>query len=104
MKKRTELLNQYLKNKPMNKIIETLKTIPPQKIVGYILLTPPLYSVMMFFTHPPYFISGNVVGFQYNSVWTGVFHHSDGVAYMSALPFYLGLMAITGAYLIKDKK
>jgi hypothetical protein len=34
-------------------------------------------------------------------LWTG---YGYGYGYTSALPFYFGLMALAGAYLIKDKK
>jgi hypothetical protein len=76
---------------------ERIKATPLDKIIGYILLAPPIFSVLMFFAYPPKFNKNERYN-SYRSVWTG---NSQSP---SALPFYLGLMAMTGAYLIKDKK
>ena len=75
-----------------------------RKIIGYILLTPPVLSVFLFMA--------NIFGFNVTPVfiklaleWTGALNTgSGGGGYTSALPFYFGLMAIAGAYLIKDSK
>ena len=70
------------------------------KIIGYILISPALASVVMFFAQfviDKHFFSE----FFGRNIWTGSM--VDG-GYTSALPFYFGLMAITGAYLIKDRK
>lgn len=79
------------------------------KIIGYILLTPSLISVLMFlsqlfketklFTNFLYTIwTGDVdIGYAFES-------GGGGGGYTSALPLYFGLMAIAGAYLIKDRK
>ncbi len=60
------------------------------KIIGYALLSPALYSLVVFFTHvltTPYYME---------RVWlTGGFS--------STTPLYIGLMSIAGVYLIKDK-
>ncbi len=37
-----------------------------------------------------------------SSDWTTIFNYYDGGGGMSAAPIYLGLMAIVGAYLIKN--
>jgi hypothetical protein len=45
--------------------------------------------------------------FKDSNEWTGTYDYSregGGGGYTSALPFYFGLMAIAGAYLIKNKK
>ena len=93
-----DLLNQYLKNKTMNTVITN--------IIGYILLSPALISVLMFiiqFTEEEKIFKN----FMY-TIWTGNYGYNNetggGGGFTSALPFYFGLMAIAGAYLIKDKK
>ena len=98
MRKKAELLNQYLKNKTMqtdNNLI--------QKVIGYSLLIPPMLGVLIFIIHlfielfidpPEYFVW---------TFWNGKF--GEGTASLpSNIPIYLGLMAIAGAYLIKDNK
>ena len=80
-----------------------IKAIPTDKKIGYILLAPPVISVLLFllelisigeiqtlemFSRGDVWGSGNVI----ESIHT------------SQLPVYFGLMAIAGAYLIKDKK
>lgn len=71
------------------------------QVIGYFLLTPPLASIIIFFIE--LFSNGQLKLFKSlkYSIWTGDF--SDGGGFMSALPVYFGLMAIAGAYLIKDK-
>jgi hypothetical protein len=70
------------------------------EIVGYILLSPALISVLLFFIS--LLTEANTLkGFNYLDEWTG--SYSDGGGYTSALPIYLGLMAISGAYLVKEK-
>ena len=79
------------------------------KIIGYILLTPSLISVLMFLVQ--LFVEAHLFkNFMY-TIWTGDLDigyayesGGGGGGYTSALPFYFGLMAIAGAYLIKDKK
>jgi len=93
-----DLLNQYLKNKTMNTVITN--------IIGYILLSPALISVVMFIAQ---FTTEEKIfkNFMY-TIWTGNYGYNNetggGGGFTSALPFYFGLMAIAGAYLIKDKK
>ena len=76
-----------------------------QKVIGYILLSPALLSVLLFFAQ--LFSKGKILKKLLESIWTG-YWDSDGQGggggYTSALPFYFGLMAIAGAYLIKDTK
>ena len=80
------------------------------KIIGYILITPALISVILFtiqlLTNKDVLVNMNT-----GYVWTGMGdglgygdNYGYGYGYTSALPFYFGLMAIAGAYLIKDKK
>jgi hypothetical protein len=76
------------------------------KIIGYILLSPALVSVLIFFINV---ITGENYLSKLKYVWTGSIkidfeHGGGGGGFTSALPFYFGLMAIAGAYLIKDKK
>ena len=82
------------------------------KVIGYILLSPALTSVVLFFIK--LLVTPNeddrLTRFLYTS-WTGnvlqdvnARHQEFGGSYTSALPFYFGLMAIAGAYLIKDRK
>ena len=79
------------------------------KIIGYILLAPGLISVLLFFIQ--LFAGGERLesqrGFMF-SIWTGSVDfngdHGGGGGFTSALPFYFGLMALAGAYLIKDRK
>ena len=60
------------------------------KIIGYALLSPALYSLVVFF------INVFVIDYYRERVWlTGEFS--------STTPLYIGLMAIAGVYLIKDK-
>lgn len=68
-----------------------------EKIIGYILLVPVVLSVLVFIGTA--FGSTKSFVFTYLSeAWIG---DSDST---SQLPIYFGLMAIAGAYLIKDKK
>jgi hypothetical protein len=75
------------------------------KIIGYILLTPSLISVLMFLAQ---FFKLTELNINFmDTLWTGTWNwggESGGGGYTSALPLYFGLMAIAGAYLIKDKK
>jgi hypothetical protein len=72
-------------------------------VVGCILLIPSLISVLFFFIQ---FIEPNVFKNFKETAWTGDYGYSSsgGGGYASALPIYLGLTAIAGAYLIKDNK
>jgi hypothetical protein len=78
------------------------KDVP--KILGYILLSPALVSVLIFLTQ--LFIDVDILDNFKFTMWTGrVFvNEGGGGGYTSALPFYFGLMAIAGAYLIKERK
>ena len=71
-----------------------------EKIIGWVLFTPPVLSVGLFI------LSATLVGAPLanlqRTTWTGELWNPGG--YTSALPFYFGLMAIAGAYLIKDSK
>jgi hypothetical protein len=80
------------------------------KIIGYILLSPALISVILF-TIQLLTKTEVLANMEIGDVWTGDgygYGYGDnfgyGYGYTSALPFYFGLMAIAGAYLIKDKK
>ena len=79
------------------------------KIIGYILLTPSLISVLMFLSQ--LFKETKLFRNFLSTIWTGNldFNWSSGGGgggggYTSALTLYFGLMAIAGAYLIKDRK
>jgi hypothetical protein len=81
------------------------------KIIGYILLTPAIISVLMFLLQ---LIKKSKVEFFQKFMytpWTGSVDYymkydggGGGGGYSSALPLYFGLMAIAGAYLIKESK
>jgi hypothetical protein len=78
-----------------------------QEIIGYILLAPPTISVILFFLK--FAEVDGLEEFNYDSAWTGSVQYSmedggGGGGYTSALPLYFGLMAIAGAYLIKNSK
>ena len=85
-----------------------------EKIIGYILLSPPILSVLLFFMQQ-FFSADTLTNFSgnYSESWVGDWGANwssygggggGGGGYTSALPFYFGLMAIAGAYLIKDSK
>jgi hypothetical protein len=75
------------------------------KIIGYILITPALISVFVFFLD-----AMDTINFPFNNLhiyWTGHIEYGDGngaAGFTSSLPTYFGLMGIAGAYLIKEKK
>lgn len=72
------------------------------KIIGFILLSPALTSVGLFFIQ--LITKENIIEHFKGTVWTGsVLVAEGGGGYTSGLPFYFGIMALTGAYLIKDK-
>lgn len=63
------------------------------EVIGYILLIPPLLSVIYF--------TGSLFGIDFNNILDKLPY---GNALISSLPVYLGLMAIAGAYLIKPNR
>ena len=70
-------------------------------VLGYILLTPPIIGVAIFILT----LLGDgsyLSSFSIGSFWSG--SRGDDGGYSSPIPIYLGLMAIAGAYLIKDNK
>ena len=74
-----------------------------QQIIGVILLIPPIVSVLFFF------LSNLGLNWKFVQMrnlsceWTAVYGYDQGGGGgMSAAPIYLGLMAIAGAYLIKE--
>ncbi len=72
-----------------------------ERIIGIILLIPPIIGVLLFILNLFSRDLGRIVKLQNLSAeWTGNYS-VDGGGYMSAAPIYLGLMAIAGAYLIK---
>lgn len=77
-----------------------------QKVIGYVLLIPPIMSVAIFVLQ--IFIGEKMQLFSikspfFLSAWTG-FLGGTGGGFFSPLPLYFGIMAIAGAYLIKDNK
>jgi len=72
------------------------------KIIGYIILTPAILSVLLFLAQ--FFSHTDLLEKFRVSLWIGRIGREGGAGYTSALPLYFGLMAIAGAYLIKDKK
>jgi len=74
-----------------------------QKTIGYILLFPPLLSVLLFTINLLVRDSGNIIRmYNLSSEWSGSYGENGG--YMSATPVYFGLMAIAGAYLLSNAK
>ncbi|HTE23659.1 hypothetical protein [Flavitalea sp.] len=72
------------------------------QIIGYVLLAPPLLSVLLFFVNL-FDSTGRIVKLSnLGAHWTGDYA-SDGGGYTSAAPIYLGLMAIAGASLLKSR-
>jgi len=72
------------------------KSIKLEKIIGIILLIPPLLGVI-FFILSIFGASGDIPNLRTLSFdWTGA-----GDGYSSTAPIYLGLMAIAGALLLK---
>jgi hypothetical protein len=75
-----------------------------QEIIGYILLAPPTISVILFFLQ---FTGVDGLKEFHIESWSGTYGYGGeggGGGYTSALPLYFGLMAIAGAYLIKNSK
>jgi hypothetical protein len=69
------------------------------KIVGYILLIPPLLSVFLFLAQ--LFSEDKLLQKKFSfTFWVGYIRDVGG--HTSALPFYFGLMAIAASYLIRD--
>ena len=75
------------------------------KIIGYILLSPALISVLIFFT--PFFTKidfakANINNNKYHFIFIKgmIIGNNGNIGYLA---FYLTLMALVGAYLIKDK-
>jgi hypothetical protein len=89
----------------MKKTIEKIMRIwtsfglqPNEKRIGIILLVPPIISVLAFII--TFFTAYNPLSnFEYADQWTG---QANEGGYSSALPNYFGLMAIAGAYLIRN--
>lgn len=89
-----------------------VKNTPPRKKIGFTLLLPAIWSVISFSLitvfgenlndDPIYddpFIESRVQMENFGADWTG---NMEEGGYSSSLPIYIGLMAIAGAYLIKD--
>jgi hypothetical protein len=86
-----------------------MRNLRIERIFGIILLIPPtigsvLFMINLFINSP-----GNIAEMKnLSSEWTGTYGHgnSGGGGYTSAAPIYLGLMAISGAFLLKgtDKR
>ncbi len=74
-----------------------------ERIIGFILLTPPILGALFFILNVFSNDIGRIVELKnLSSEWTGTYgYDTGGGGYMSAAPLYLGLMAIAGAYLIK---
>ena len=75
--------------------------IKVEKIVGAILLIPPILGVLFFVLGLFSTDLGNVIELRNLSRhWSGNYSYEGG-GYTSAIPIYLGLMAIAGALLLK---
>jgi hypothetical protein len=83
--------------------VEETQLFNVSKFIGYILLVPPSLSVILFLAQ--LFSDDKKLNKFLFSIWTGDYTgNPGGGGFTSALPFYFGLMAIAGAYLIKDNK
>ena len=88
---------------------QTKKNVKLERVLGIILLIPPVIGVLLFLLN----LMDNNIGDipemkNLSREWTGTYGYGNdgGGGYTSAAPIYLGLMAIAGAYLLKgtDKK
>jgi hypothetical protein len=89
-----------------------LYNLPLQKKIGYLFLVPPIIGVYQFLN----FIEHIPIGsYDWNDVWMGHavysyegrlrLHKFQGLTSLNSnIPVFLGLMAIAGAYLIKDRE
>ena len=80
-----------------------------ERIFGIILLIPPTIGVFLFLLNLLSNDPGKIAEMRnLSSEWTGTYGYGDsgGGGYTSAAPIYLGLMAISGAILLKgtDKR
>ena len=84
------------------------KNVKLERILGIILLIPPVIGVLLFLLNLMVSGIGDIPEMRnLSSEWTGTYASYDGGGgYTSAAPIYLGLMAIAGALLLKgtDKK
>lgn len=72
-------------------------------IIGLILLLPPIIGVILFILGVSDIDDGEVVKLSHlSSNWSMGYDVDGGGGAMSATPIYLALMAMAGAYLIKD--
>lgn len=82
--------------------------IPLRKKIGFILLIPAIWSVMSFSLITVFGetlndeIESRLQMEQFGRHWVGAYDSGDGGGFTSSLPIYIGLMALAGAYLIKD--
>ena len=77
-----------------------LANINIERVLGYILLIPPIYSVLIFI-YQSFFDDISTFHHFWNNSWTGAYYEGG---FTSALPFYFGLMAIAGAILLSKSK
>ena len=97
-----KILNQHLKSNKMKKFDLT-------KMIGYILITPALISVVLFIIQLITKID-LLNNMHIGGIWTGDSYvvrqgenYATSYGFTSALPFYFGLTGMAGVYLIKDK-
>lgn len=83
---------------------QTKKNVKLERVLGIILLIPPVIGVLLFLLN----LMDNNIGdipkmSNLSGHWTGDigFGNDGGGGYTSAAPIYLGLMAIAGAFLLK---
>lgn len=91
-----------------------VKNTPLRKKIGFALLLPAIWSVISFSLITVFgdnlnddygegFIESRVQMEEFGANWSGDYGFDDGGGgFSSSLPIYIGLMAIAGAYLIKD--
>ena len=69
-------------------------------LIGLFLLIPPIIGVLLFLVTLLFDSVSVLNDFDYGSFWSG--SRGDDGGWSSPMPIYLGLMAIAGAYLIKE--
>lgn len=83
---------------------QTKKNVKLERVLGSILLIPPVIGVLLFLLNLMDSNIGDIPEMKnLSQEWTGTYGYGNdgGGGYTSAAPIYLGLMAIAGAYLLK---
>jgi hypothetical protein len=116
------IIMSYLRNSNtiltgfLKKILSKIYGLELKKVLGYLLLIPPVWSSFAFvliiiignpISNDQDFLQRRVQFDDFSDNWTGTvsYHHDGGGGgAASMLPVYIGLMALAGVYLIRDAK